>query len=138
MQQSAGSFSVQAVRRVCIPLEDGPRAGVAPRRVLLVSGDGDFRAAAARALGAAGCEVVPASHSGHAVLAALQGGRLDVLIAELSSEETSGPALLERLRRHHPALRALFLANAGTSPCEGVLVRPFTRDDLLSALPPSV
>jgi CheY-like chemotaxis protein len=136
MQQSAGSLSLQTVRRVCIPLGDGP--SLTGQRVLLVSGDPDFRAAAWRALGATGWEVEAAAHSGHALLAALRGGRLDVLVAELSSPETSGPALLERLRRHHPALRAVFLADAGTSPCEGVLVRPFTRDDLLSALRLSV
>jgi hypothetical protein len=31
-------------------------------------------------------------------------------------------------------LRAVYLGESGTAPAEGVLVRPFTRDDLVSRL----
>ena len=33
-----------------------------------------------------------------------------------------------------PGLRSLYLAKAGTPECEGVLVRPFSRDDLVEKL----
>ena len=49
-------------------------------------------------------------------------------------EDVSGPALAERLRRRCPGLRSLYLAKAGTPECEGVLVRPFSRDDLVEKL----
>ena len=31
-------------------------------------------------------------------------------------------------------MRTVYFANPGTHECEGLLVRPFTRDDLLAAL----
>jgi hypothetical protein len=46
----------------------------------------------------------------------------------------SGPALAARLRRFCPSLATIYFATAGATECEGVLVRPFTRDDLLAAL----
>ena len=49
-------------------------------------------------------------------------------------DDTSGPALAERLRRHHPGALALYLAQSGTPESENVLVRPFTRDDLVARL----
>jgi hypothetical protein len=79
--------------------------------------------------------VLTAAHAGHAVLACLGAGRVDVLAAELSMDDVSGPGLAERLRRHCPDLRAVYFAKSGTPECEGVIVRPFTRDDLLSMLP---
>jgi hypothetical protein len=75
-----------------------------------------------------------ATHSGHAVLMGLTS-HVDVLIAELSAPDISGPALARLLRKHHPALRAIFMANPGTPDgIEHVVVRPFTRDDLLARL----
>ena len=43
-------------------------------------------------------------------------------------------ALAAGLRRQIPNLATIFVANAGTRECEGVLVRPFTCDALLEAL----
>jgi hypothetical protein len=59
---------------------------------------------------------------------------VDVAAIELSMADLSGPALAERLRRHNPEMQAVYLAQSGTPECEGVLVRPFTRDDLLASL----
>ena len=87
------------------------------------------------ALVAAGYHVVEAAHSGHALLASLRGGAIDIILTELSMGDISGPNLAERVRRHHPALRAAYFANSGTPECDSVIVRPFTRDDLLSRLP---
>jgi CheY-like chemotaxis protein len=97
-----------------------------------VTGDMNLLEAAARALGREGYRVLTAAHAGHAILACLRGGRVDVAVMELSMADLSGPALAERLRRHCPKMRAVFFAQAGTPECEGVLVRPFTRDDLLA------
>lgn len=76
-----------------------------------------------------------AAHSGHALLACMEGRPVDVLIAELSMDEGSGPALARRMRRYNPNLRAIFIARAGTTAeTDRVLVRPFTRDELLRRL----
>lgn len=111
-----------------------PDAGERQPVVLVVTSDADLRAAASRALAGAGYRVLTASHGGHALLACMLAERVDLLAAELSMDDTSGPALATRLRRLCPALRAVYFASCGTHECEGVLVRPFTRDDLLTAL----
>lgn len=103
-------------------------------QVLLVTGDPDLRAAGQRALGRAGYRVLVAAHSGHAVLVSLTC-RVDVLVAELSAPDLSGPALAQLLRKHHPALRTVFMANPGTPEgLDNVVVRPFTRDDLIARI----
>lgn len=124
-----------AVRRVCIPVDDiQSRRENRRTTVLLVTGDSNLRAAAGRCLEEAGCRVLPAAHSGHALLAALTSSSVDLLVTELSLEEISGPALAQRIRRDHPDLHAIYLAPSGTQARGGVLVRPFTREDLLEAV----
>jgi hypothetical protein len=114
-------------------------AGARPDRrgsvdVLVVTADGELREAAARVLAREGYRVRVAAHSGHAVLAGLTS-TVEVLIAELSAPDISGPALAQLLRRHHPGLRVVFMANPGTPEgLDHVLVRPFTRDDLLARI----
>ena len=122
-----------AVRRVSIPF-DTPDSTPPRPTVLIITGDPDLRAAAARALDSEGYEVLAASHSGHAILRCLTALRVDAVVVELSMDDTSGPALAERLRRHHPGALALYLAQSGTPERENVLVRPFTRDDLVTRL----
>jgi CheY-like chemotaxis protein len=134
MLQDVSGFGARAVRRVRIPLPDcvtGDR-----KTILLVMADPNLRAAATRALDAAGYTVIPAAHSGHATLAALAGGRIDILAADLEMDDVPGPELAERLRRQHPGLQSLFFADTGRdSPSEPErLVRPFTREELLAAL----
>ena len=121
----------EAARRTSARLENCPDEGPV---VLLVTGDGELREAAARGLSARGFRVVPAAHGGHALLACMEAPRVDVAVIELSMEDVSGPVLAERLRRRCPNLRSLYLASAGTPECEGILVRPFTRDDLIGRL----
>lgn len=132
MVQNPATVETQVVRRVSIPLDEN-LTGIR-RTVLLVAPDADFRAAAARALTLAGYQVVQAAHSGHAMLAALTVGRVDVLAADLAMDDLSGPALAERLRRHHGGLQTLYFGNPGTPQCDGILVRPFTRDELLGGI----
>jgi CheY-like chemotaxis protein len=107
---------------------------LAPETILLVTEDHDLRAVAARVLTGEGYRVVTAPHSGHALLASLTSGPIDILAAELLMPEMSGPALADRLRRLHPDLQTIYFSHPGASDCEGVLVRPFTRDDLLARL----
>ena len=102
--------------------------------VLLVTADPDLREVGERVLTRQGYRVRVAAHSGHAVLAGLTS-RIDVLVAELSAPDISGPSLAQLLRRHHPDLCVVFMANPGTPEgLEHVVVRPFTRDDLLARI----
>ncbi|CAN5865960.1 hypothetical protein BH18ACI5_BH18ACI5_01050 [soil metagenome] len=123
-----------AVRRETVDIDPSNLTPAAARVALLVTPDRNLREAAARALERDGYRVLSASHSGHAVLACLEAGNVDVAAIELSMDDVSGPALTETLRRHCPEMRAVFFARSGTPECEGVLVRPFTRDDLLSRI----
>lgn len=108
-------------------------ASTAAPSISLVTEDPELGEACARALGEAGYSVLTADHSGHAMLACLQGRRTDVLICELAMEEGSGPALARRLQRYNPQLRALYIGREGMlCDAENVLVRPFSRDDLLA------
>ena len=104
------------------------------RRVLFVNADADLRAVVSRVLEDEGFRVQAAAHSGHALLLC-RTHAFDVVISELSGPDMSGPSLVEQLRRHNPSLSPIYLGNPG-SP-EGVdhlLVRPFTRDDLVERL----
>lgn len=123
----------EAVRRVSVAVDESNCPDEGPV-VLLVTADRDLRESAARALTTKGYRVLAAAHAGHAVLACMDAGHVDVAAIELSMEDVSGPVLAERLRRRCPGLRSIYLAKAGTPECEGILVRPFTRDDLVAKL----
>lgn len=102
--------------------------------ILLVTPDDDLREVGERVLGREGYKVRVGAHAGHAVLAAMTG-RVDVLVTELSAPDMSGPALTELLRRRHPHVRVVYMAKPGTPEgLEHVIVRPFTRDDLLGRI----
>ena len=107
-------------------------------RVAVVSDDADLLEMCAEVLRPKGYVVYAASHSGHALLACMEGEPADCLITELWMDEGSGPALARRMRRYNPNLRAIFIARTGTAAeveeADCVLVRPFTRDDLLKRL----
>jgi DNA-binding response OmpR family regulator len=126
-----------ATRRVSIPVNHHmPVVGSAAslRRVLFVSGDAELRAVVTRVLEDEHYNVHAVSHSGHALLLC-RTTEFDVVVAELSGPDLSGPSLVEQLRRHCPRLSAIFLGNPGTPEgVDNVLVRPFTRDDLLERL----
>jgi CheY-like chemotaxis protein len=132
-----GTMDTLAVRRISIAM-DGIRLPAGPadaRRVLFVSADANLRAAASRVLTGEGYHIVTAAHSGHAQLAWRAASRpFAILIAELRLDCMSGPTLVATLRRQQPSLRAVYMADVGTPGREGVVVRPFTRDDLLMAI----
>ncbi len=111
-----------------------PAGGEARAIVLFVSGDADLRAVATRVLVQEGYTVLTAAHAGHAILAGLTLDRIDVLISDVILDDMPGAALAERLRRHHAELRTLFMADIGAAAADGLVVRPFTRDDLLLGL----
>jgi DNA-binding response OmpR family regulator len=74
------------------------------------------------------------SHSGHAVLLS-RTHRFDVIVTELSGPDVSGPMLTRQLRRHCPNLTAVYFGNPGTPEgADHVVVRPFTREDLLERI----
>jgi DNA-binding NtrC family response regulator len=118
------------------PVDTRASESTTPQRgtVLLVTGDADLREAASRVLNMEGYGVLTAAHAGHAVLACLKTARVGVAVIEMWMEDVSGPALADRLRRHSPDLRAIYVAQPGTPECAGILVRPFTREDLLAEL----
>ena len=123
--------------RVSVPVDSEmpvPLPGGTLRRVLFVSADADLRAAAKRVLESEGYLVQAAAHSGHALLHC-RTSQFDVVVTELSGPDVSGPSLAEQLRRHCPGLSVIYLGNPGTPEgIDHVLVRPFTRDDLLDRL----
>lgn len=130
----------EAVRRIPVAFDEATWPEEGPV-VLLVTADRDLRESAALALRRKGYRVLGAAHAGHAVLACMEAGRVDIAAIELSMDDVSGPVLAERLRRRCPGLRSVYLAKAGTPECEGILVRPFSRDDLVAkvmvAVPPA-
>src|SRR5213595_2196003 len=99
-----------------------------PRRrtVLIVTGDGNLGAAATRVLEHEAYDVVMARHAGHAFLAALTETRIDVLISELTLDDMTGEDLAATLRRYHPQLRSLYIADEPVRRQQHLLVRPFT------------
>lgn len=127
-----------ATRRVSIPvtISPAPAATDPPSgdRILLVSSDPDLRAVLSRVLEQEGYAVDAVAHSGHALLLC-RSAAFSVLLAELCGPDMSGPTLADHLRRHCPGIASVYLANPGTP--EGVdhlMVRPFTRDDLLTRI----
>jgi CheY-like chemotaxis protein len=121
------------VRRITIPVPNIEERVAAPK-IALVCEDDDLSAVCTRVLREAGYDVEAQEHSGHALLACLEG-QVDLLLADLANGEGSGPALARRMRRYNPKLKAIYIARPGTvCDAESVLVRPFTRDDLLKRL----
>ena len=122
------------VRRSRIAVSDEIPSSESRVSVALVTDDDDFAEVCMRVLQKEGYAVRRARHSGHAMLACMEE-RVDILVSELSMGDGSGPALMRRMRRYNPELQSLYLAQTGTTyDAENVLVRPFTRDDLLSRL----
>jgi DNA-binding NtrC family response regulator len=102
--------------------------------VVVVTPDANLRTIAEQVMGAAGYRVLTAPHTGHALLACLKAGSVDVLAAEFTMDDLSGPALADRLRRVCPEMTAVFFGEAGSREWPGMLVRPFTGEDLLAAV----
>jgi DNA-binding response OmpR family regulator len=102
--------------------------------VVVVTPDANLRTIAEQVIGAAGYRVITAPHTGHALLACMKVGQVDVLAAEWAMDDLSGPALAERLRRICPDMTAVFFGAPDTREHAGVLIRPFTGEELLAAV----
>jgi DNA-binding response OmpR family regulator len=102
--------------------------------VLLVTEDSDLKMVTTRVLEAAGYLVMAAAHSGHAILASLQQP-FDVLVIEQRLVEGSARSIAERIQRYNPDLCIIRLCtHAPADPVDTDLVRPFTAEQLLTAL----
>ena len=131
-------MSRTAAPRVRSAQANVPVGAVRPS-VLVVTEDVALAAACRGTLEQAGYQVTCASHSGHALLECLSGRRADVLLTDLSMPDGSGPALAERLRRYYPQMQAVYIATPGMMvDAENVLIRPFSRDELLTRVRDSV
>ena len=102
--------------------------------VLFVTADRDLREVVARVLDRAGFDIVTAAHAGHALLAGLTFGRIDVLVTDVKLDDMPGAALADSLRRYHVGMRTVFMTDVGGQRRAGQMVRPFTREDLLAEL----
>ena len=125
-----------ATKRMSIPVTDHHAAPEtsARRRVLFVHADPGLRDVVTRALEGEGYRVHAVAHSGHALLLC-RSTTFDVVIAELSGPDVSGPTLVEQLRRHCPRVSTVYLGHPGTPEgVDHVLVRPFTCDDLVDRI----
>ncbi len=129
-------MDVCAVRRISICLDSAwvESAGRGGASVLLVTPDSDLRAAARRALEQWGYHVAEAAHSGHALLACMSDRTVDIAVVEAALEDMPGSALVEKLRRQQPGLRALYLGQAGAAPRADTIARPLTSDRLRDRL----
>jgi DNA-binding NtrC family response regulator len=127
-------FAVRQVSSVLVRKWSARTLPGARLNVLIVTGDAALRTTAEQMLRRQGHGVTCARHSGHALLACLTDARIDVALVEAVLEDMHGTALAERLRRQLPGLRVVFLAQRGTPPTPGVVVRPVTRGVLLAEL----
>ena len=120
------------------------KAGLAPRRILLVEDDPMVRDVTVGALRAQGMVVTEAA-DGREALAFLDArGAFDLVISDLILPGgMSGLDVREQVRARWPACRVLLMtgysynefARRGVDPSSVELLRkPFTRDDLLAAI----
>jgi CheY-like chemotaxis protein len=126
------SIEGRRVKAAVLPVADAQASS--PGTILVVTGDGNLAAAVTRVLEREGFDVVIARHAGHALLAAIRRNNIDVMISDLALDDMTGESLASTLRRHHPALRSLYIADQVAQHPGPVLVRPFTRDELLQEL----
>lgn len=115
-------------------------------RILLIDDNELFRVTVVRMLTGAGYEVVQASNGQEALDIYRREGRFDLLLVDLIMPEKDGLEVIQELRREEP--RPPMIAVSGGGRIEAtrylelarrfgavrVLSKPFSRDDLLSAV----
>jgi two-component system, cell cycle sensor histidine kinase and response regulator CckA len=127
------------------PVADEPACTAGRGETLLVVEDeAALRDVAGRILSGAGYRVLAADGGAHALeLAALHEGGIDLLVSDVVMPGMLGKELAEKLLDVRPGTRVLFmsgyaqpvLASQGTlEPGVALLEKPFTADDLLSAV----
>jgi CheY-like chemotaxis protein len=113
-------------------------------RVLLVEDGAPVRMVVRRQLVSLGLEVIEAEDGpGALAVAETEGGRFDVVLADIGMTGMSGAELVRVLRRRYPGLRAMFMSGypAGDlierkvlEPSAILLQKPFGRAELASRL----
>ncbi|MFN7972973.1 MAG: ATP-binding protein [Acidobacteriota bacterium] len=79
--------------------------------VLVAEDDGAVRSSVARSLRKLGYAVIEATSPEQALHAALEHqGPIDLLVTDVVMPNMSGRALADRLRRHHPAIKVLYMS----------------------------
>jgi PAS domain S-box-containing protein len=140
---AAAARRIAEVRRRLEELAAANRAAPRPAApggaaVLLVDDDAAVRFLMREMLEEAGHRVVPCA-SGEEAVAAAAEGPFDVVVADATLPDLPGDRLLERLRRHAPYLRALFVsgyldetlaARGVLGPHVPFLAKPFSADEL--------
>jgi CheY-like chemotaxis protein len=112
--------------------------------ILVVEADGLLRNIYARILEGSGRRTLTAENAARAIEVARRSARpVALVLTDLGSSGTEGPALRRELSELHPGLRPLFLSSlptlAGASPevergQHAVLLKPFTPDALVAAV----
>ncbi|GEM_PF-384853 len=113
-------------------------AGHSGATVLIVEDEPAVRAAMAQALARRGFNVLQAADGADGVeVGARHAGPIDLVITDVVMPYLTGPAMLDRLRRGRPGLRALFVSGYAAPQLRGPLAaattfleKPFTLVDL--------
>ena len=107
--------------------------------ILVVDDDDVVRDVIERGLDGTGLQILTAASASEA-LAAAADARIDLLVADLSLREMSGPALAAKLQVENPVLRVLYVSgwpdlDAFPEVTEGqLLTKPFTFEELRQAV----
>ena len=112
----------------------------ASRTVLLVDDEEQVRLSTARMLESGGYRVLTAADGQEGVdMFEAAGDTVDLVLLDLSMPRLSGRQALQALRRTRPAVKVLVCTGYGArqeglGPVEGILTKPFMRDQLLRAV----
>jgi signal transduction histidine kinase/CheY-like chemotaxis protein len=110
-------------------------------KVLVVEDHPAIRRLTAQAFSSRGCRVIGAESGEQALALCATEPDVDLLISDVSMPGMNGPELAERLRRHCPYLRAMFISGYADGRAldahlkqhrDQFLSKPFTRAQLLS------
>jgi CheY-like chemotaxis protein len=113
--------------------------------ILVVDDEPDICGIAQLLLENAGCDVVCTTNAARA-LAAVEQRDFDLLITDMLMPEMDGVELINSVRRTKPDQRIMAISGGGMAPREsylqiasmygvnGVLAKPFSRDQLLKAV----
>lgn len=118
---------------------------MAKPRILVVDDEQDICGIAQLLLENAGCDVMCTTDAARA-LAAIEQKDFDLLITDMLMPDMDGVELINSIRRTKPEQRIMAISGGGMAPREsylqiasmygvnGVLAKPFNRDQLLKAV----
>lgn len=116
---------------------------VADEAILVVDDDDWVRSVTVRALKRAGYGVLEAGSADQALelLRDVAGGCIRAVLTDIAMPGMTGGELAERIRVAHPSVRVVFMTGRGAEaaaavagPADGVLLKPFSRAELLAAI----